>query len=387
MPTIAINLEKVNQERLIKMDTTNKKIAILDDFFPNLSTGFRIAEFNYYLERFSNCEVFVHRYDNHYPEYAATYPQFKDKVKSFDQFDWTGKSYALYYTVFLSNANHFRFAYELANTPFVFELYPGGGFWFNDDEVDAKLKKIFSSPLFRKVIVTQKITYDYIINKGLVTPDKVAYIHGMVTYPEYFHPTIQKQFFRKDKKTFDVCFVAHKYMPLGVDKGFTIFIETYKKLFKSADNIRFHVVGNFDPNEIEVSGLGERIIFYGLKDKRFFPTFFSKMDIIVSPNRPFILIPGKNYDGFPTGCCIDAALHNVAVFCTDQLNMNEHFEHKKDIFIINPVAEEIAKNILKYYHDPARLYRMSARGQAKFKEVFDFEKQMEARAAIIEEFI
>lgn len=369
------------------MDTANNKIAILDDFFPNLTTGFRVAEFNYYLEKFQNCEVYVHRYDDHHPQYAAVYPQFKDKVKSFLQFDWTGKSYGLFYTVFLSNAAQFYFAYELANTPFIFELYPGGGFWFNDDEVDTRLIKVFSNPLFRKVIVTQKIIYDYIINRGFVTPDKVSYIYGMVTYPEYFHPTVRKQFFGKDKNTFDVCFVAHKYMPLGIDKGFMIFIDTYKKLLKAADNIRFHVVGNFEANEVDVSGVGSRIFFHGLKDKSFFPGFFSKMDIIVSPNRPFILIPGKNIDGFPTGCCIDAALHNVAVFCTDELKMNEHFNHKKDIFIINPDAEEVAENILKYYNDPAGLYRMSARGQEKFREIFDFDKQMKARASVMEQFI
>ncbi|ATW28274.1 LPS biosynthesis protein RfbU [Candidatus Formimonas warabiya] len=366
---------------------TNKKLAILDDFFPNLTTGFRIAEFNYYLERFPNCEAYVHRHDNHYPEYAATYPHLKDKVKSFWQFDWTGKSYALFYTVFLSNAAHFTFTYEYDNTPFIFELYPGGGFWFNDDEVDTKLRKVFGSPLFRKVIVTQKIIYDYIVNRGFVTPDKVAYIYGMVTYPEYFYPTIPKLYFGKDKNTFDICFIANKYMPLGIDKGFPVFIETCKKLLKVTENFRFHIVGNFGPNEIDVKELGYTVVFYGSKDKRFFPHFFSKMDIIVSPNQPFILIPGKSFDGFPTGCCIDAALHNVAIFCTDMLNMNEHFEHRKDIFFINPVAEKIAENILEYYQNPDELYQMSARGQAKFKEVFDFDKQMQARTSVIEQFL
>ncbi len=176
-------------------------------------------------------------------------------------------------------------------------------------------------------------------------------------------------------------------MPLGVDKGFPVFIEVCKKLLKVTDKFRFHIVGNFEPDEIDVKELGQTVVFYGQKDKRFFPHFFSKMDIIVSPNRPFILIPGKSYDGFPTGCCIDAALHNVAVFCTDPLRMNEHFEHKKDIFFINPVAEEIAESILAYYHNPDELYRMSARGQAKFREVFDFDKQMTARASVIAQFL
>ncbi|UWG96663.1 hypothetical protein LPY66_17540 [Dehalobacter sp. DCM] len=84
-----------------------------------------------------------------------------------------------------------------------------------------------------------------------------------------------------------------------------------KKLARSAENIRSHVVGNFDRSDIDVSELGDRIIFYGLRNKSFFPTFYSGIDLIVSPNLPFVLIPGKNYDGFPTGCCIDAALHNV----------------------------------------------------------------------------
>lgn len=369
------------------MNMTYKKFAILDDYFPNLTTGFRIAEFNHYLEKYSNCEAYVHRYDNHYPEYAATYPQLKDKVKSFYQFDGTGRSYGLFYTVFLNNAAHFNFAYELDNTPFIFELYPGGGFWFDDNEVDTKLKKVLGSPLFRKVIVTQKITYDYIVNRGFATPDKVSYIYGMVTHRDYFHPTVPKLFFGKDKNTFDICFVAHKYMLHGIDKGFPTFIEACKKLLKVSEKFRFHVVGNFEYNEIDVKELGSTVVFYGIKDKRFFPTFYSKMDIIVSPNQPFILIPGKSYDGFPTGCCIDAALHNVAVFCTDPLNMNEHFEHEKDIFIINPEPEGIAENILKYYQNPDELYRMSARGQEKFREVFDFDKQMNARTSVIEQFL
>ncbi len=366
---------------------TQKKLAILDDYFPNLKTGFRISEFNYYLDQYPGCEVYSTRYDMHHPEYAAAYPRFRDRVKPFTQFDWTGKSYSLYYTVFLSNAFSFHFVYDLASTPFIFELYPGGGFWINDPEIDARLLKVFRSPLFKKVIVTQKMTYDYITSHGFTTPDKIAYIYGMVTHPQYFHNTVPKKRYGRDKKTFDICFVAHKYMPLGLDKGYHIFIDVCKKLAAAAGDIRFHVVGNFDKNEIDTSALGDRIIFYGLKDHSFFPGFYSGMDIILSPNAPFLLIPGKNYDGFPTGCCIDAGLHNVGVFCTDILNQNAHFEHKRDICIIPLSASDIAANVMEYYHDTEKLYRMSACGQAKFKEVFDFEKQMRERAAVLNQYL
>ncbi len=364
-----------------------KKPTILDDYFPNLKTGFRVSEFNYYLEKYPSCEVFSTRYDMHYPEYAAAYPQFKDRVKPFTMFDWSGKTDSLYYTVFLSNAYSFYFIYELGNIPFIFELYPGGGYWMNDAETDAKLIKVLQSPLFRKVIVTQKMTYDYITSRGFVTPDKIAYIYGMVTHPQYFHTELSKKFYGKNKKSFDICFVANRYMPMGLDKGYNIFIDVCKKLAAATKDIMFHVVGNFDRDEINVEGIGSRIVFYGSRDHSFFPKFYSGMDIIVSPNIPFILISGKSYDGFPTGCCIDAALHNVGVFCTDELKQNIHFKHRKNIFIIPTAASDIADSIMEYYHSPKKLYKMSACGQEKFREVFDFEKQMGERASVLEQYL
>jgi glycosyltransferase involved in cell wall biosynthesis len=366
---------------------SQKKLTILDDYFPNLRTGFRISEFNYYLNRYPNSEVFSTRCDMHRLEYESAYPQFKDRVKPFTQFDWTGRSSSLYYTVFLANAYNFYFVYELANTPFIFELYPGGGYWINDAEIDAKLIKVLQSPLLRKVIVTQKIIYDYITSHGFADPGKIEYIYGMVTHPQYFQAMAPKRYYGKDKKTFDICFVGHKYMPMGLDKGYNIFIDVCKKLAASTDNIIFHVVGNFDRNEIDVSSIDNRMVFHGLRDHSFFPGFYAGMDIIVSPIIPFLLIPGKSYDGFPVGCCIDAGLHNVGVFCTDVLNQNNHFEHRKNIFIISPAASEIADNILEYYHDPEKLYVLSACGQARFRDVFDFDKQMGARVNVLNQYL
>ncbi len=365
----------------------NGKLTILDDYFPNLTTGFRISEFNYYLEKFPASEVISTRYDTHYAEYVAAYPQFVNRVKPFTQFDWTGQSTSLYYSVFLGNAYSFYFMYEMFQTPYVFELYPGGSFWINDPEIDAKLIKVLQSPLLRKVIVTQKMTYDYIVNRGYSSPDKIAYIYGLVTHPQYFLQTPPKRHYGTEKQTFDICFVAHKYMAQGLDKGYHIFINVCKQLAAAAPNMVFHVVGNFDRTDIDITGLENRIIFHGLKDHKSFPDFYAGMDIIVSPNAPYILIPGKSFDGFPTGCCIDAGLHGVGVFCTDPLNQNVHFEHRKDLFLINLDPNVIAANILEYYYDPQKLYQMSANGQAKFKEVFDFNKQMSQRAAVLEQFM
>lgn len=367
--------------------TIQKKFVILDDYFPSLKTGFRISEFNYYLDKYPFCEVFSSRYDAYIHEYTTVYPQFGNRVKSFTDFDWTGESYALFYTVFLGNANSFYFIYEMTNRPFVLELYPGGGYWINDPDVDAKLKKILLSPLLRKVIVTQRMTYDYIINNGFAPPEKIAYIYGMVTHPQYFATTGVKKYYKKDKVSFDICFVANKYMPLGIDKGYHVFIDLCKKLAPIKADIKFHIVGNFDRSDIDVFDLDGRITFYGQQDHSFFPGFYSKMDMIVSPNVPFVLIPGKNYDGFPTGCCIDAGLHNVGVFCTDLLGQNAYFINGKDICIIPPDAGIIADRILEYYRDPDKLYRMSASGGERFRAVFDFNAQMRQRASILEQYM
>ncbi|WMJ87114.1 LPS biosynthesis protein RfbU [Anaerocolumna sp. MB42-C2] len=362
-------------------------LTILDDYFPNLTTGFRVSEFNYYLERFPASEIISTNYDMHYAKYVAAYPQFANRVKPVTQYDWTGASTSLFYTVFLNNAYAFYFMFDMFQKPFIFELYPGGAFWFNDPEVDAKLIKVLQSPLLKKVIITQKATYDFILNRGFVTPDKIAYIYGLVTHPQYFLSTPPKRHYGTEKATFDICFVSHKYMAQGVDKGYPLFINACKQLAAVAPNIMFHVVGNYDRTDLDITGLENRITFYGLQDHNFFPSFYSGMDIIVSPNAAFVLIPGKNFDGFPTGCCIDAGLNGVGVFCTDPLNQNAHFEHRKDLFIINLDPNAITANILEYYYDPQKLYQLSANGQAKFKEVFDFNKQMGQRAAILQQFL
>ena len=44
------------------------------------------------------------------------------------------------------------------------------------------------------------------------------------------------------------------------------------------------------------------------------------MDLIISPNVPFVLASGA-FDGFPTACCMEAALSGTAMFVTDELKL------------------------------------------------------------------
>ena len=106
--------------------------------------------------------------------------------------------------------------------------------------------------------------------------------------------------------------------------------------------------------------------------------------MILSPNVPFKLFPGS-FDGFPTGCCIEAGLAGVAVFCTDELKLNTYFTNHQDICLISKNKDEICDLIRMYFKDLDSLYLLSRNCQKSFKKVFDLEKQMSQRVKIISE--
>jgi len=259
----------------------------------------------------------------------------------------------------------------------------GGGFSLGDKDSDRKLRRVLSSPSFRKVIVTQKISYDYLVEQGLCPPDKIDFIYGGVLSSHLLaNKTQDKQRFLDSKSTFDICFVAHKYTQWGTDKGYDIFIEVAKLLSKACKEIVFHVVGPFDASDIDVIGIEDKIRFHGTRYTDFFPDFYANMDIILSPNRSFVLSPGS-FDGFPTGACVEAGLCGVAVFCTDPLKQNIKFKDGEEIVIVQTNVQEICDQVQHFYHRPEELYWLSSQGQQAFRKVFDLSAQMQPRIDIL----
>ena len=115
----------------------------------------------------------------------------------------------LFYCVFISNLYNNLSWLEKFNIPFVFTLYPGGGFEVNNPEVDRKLRLIFSSSNFKKVIVTQFYTKQYLENNNLCDKDKICLIYGCVVPQKSLEINLQnKKYYLKDKDTFDICFCA-----------------------------------------------------------------------------------------------------------------------------------------------------------------------------------
>lgn len=369
-----------------------RRLVILDDLFPHLGTAFRIAEYNAYLEHFESAAVYstasafpyigeTRSFSTVLAEYESHYPQYKNRVFRFAS--WRNFESTLTYTVFINNAFRFIDVAERHRVPLVYTLYPGGGFSLNDPEADARLRRVCSSPSFRAVIVTQRISYEYLVNRELCDPRRIEFIYGGFGPVDHLTTTnVTKKYYQRDKDTFDICFVAFKYTARGVDKGYDVFVEVAKALSRAHSDIFFHVVGNYDETDIDVSDIRDRMTFYGTRYTEWFPGFYSGMDIIVSPNLPFVLTPGS-FDGFPTTSVCEAALCGVAALCTDVLNLNVAFQDRKELVIIPRDIDGICEIVDDYYNNLDELYELAGKGQQAIEKVASYESQIRPRLRLL----
>ena len=108
----------------------------------------------------------------------------------------------------------------------------------------------------------------------------------------------------------------------------------------------------------------------------------------MSVSRGSVQIQHGAFDGFPTGCCIDAGLREVAIFCTDDLHQNDgYFVDKAEMMIVEHNVADIVHKIDYYYESPDELRRMSTRGRAKIKQLYSLEAQLEPRIQILKQEI
>lgn len=382
--------------------TIKEDFIIIDSSFPQkIPFGFRNVEINEYFKRIKNCNSytmypmlpgpdawFTHGYgvdraqfEENKSGYLSHYPNNSKRIRYLSP----NKNYnvKLAYSFFLAETYVLLPFLEKNKIPFVFVLYPGGAFGLDNNKSDQMLRSIFGSEFFRGVIVTQDITREYLIRKKMCEKSKISYIYGgLVQFKK--DQVLTKKYFHKDKKTFDICFVAAKYSDRGIDKGYDIFIDVAKKLSKKFDDIRFHVVGGFNKNEIDVSEIESKINFYGYKDSDFLLKLYSKMDIALSPNRPFKLFNG-NFDGFPLGA--DASFCGTALFVSDNLGMNSKYVDRTDIVIIKNDSEKIFQDIIFYYNNLNLLYNISNNGQIKTQRLFNTDYQINSRQKIFNKYV
>ncbi len=366
-------------------------LVVLDDFFPHPGSAFRFEEFRCYLDHIPNSAIYstggaLHLADEARPvadliaSYEASHPTHAGRLFSIEASALPPAT--LYYAVFLHVIYGFIEAIERQAKPFAFTLYPGGGFALDDDRSDAMMRRVFDSPCFERVIATQPVTRDYLLAKAFCREDQVLPLYGGVLTRSALPPPPVHTRYGAGKSTLDLCFVANRYSAHGADKGYDLFVAMAKSLGESPIDARFHVVGRFDATILDLGAAAPLFSFYGPRPTSFFRSFYAGIDAIVSPTRPFVLGPGR-FDGFPTGCSVEAGLHEVAVICTDKLGLNVDFEDGEDLLLVEADVKDIVAKVEALASQPGRLEALGRNARRRMLEVYGYQRQMQPRIDLL----
>lgn len=359
--------------------------VVLDDFFPDLLTGFRVAEYNAYLDRWPELRVLSAqpRFAACHAQYAARYPQWAARVRPYEPEALAGATLA--YLNFLNNGALFLPALQARTLPFVLTLYPGGGFGLDAEDSDAKLRRVLASPLLRALVTTTPLLARYVARfaqrEGLRLPP-LAEVPGVVVNPLYFDEA-PRPFLGEGKDVADVCFVAEKYMPRGLNKGYPEFVAAAQAVAAADASVRFHVVGSFGADDVDLGALAPRLRFHGTLATAELRRFLLGMDAIVAPSRPFTLHAG-NFDGFPTGACVEAAACGVAVLAADPLSQNTLFDDGRDLVLVDNEPPAIAAALTSLLREPARLRAIALAGREVVRRHYAPQVQVGRRIAVLE---
>lgn len=305
----------------------------------------------------------------------------KAKIKHFSEFDRAIP--ALAYITFLNNAFEAFPRLQERQIPFILQLYPGGGFELNSERSDDMLRTLSQSPLCRKIITTQIISNQYLLETIGCPPEKIEFIYGGVYDTRHdFDFSRDKKLFGQHKETIDICFVAHRYGDDVRKKGYDQFVAVARAFAESHPHMRFHVVGDYTPDQLPLGAAADRITFHGRQPNAFFEKFYPRMDMILSVNRPAEGLQGA-FDGFPTGACMEAGFRGVLNLISDPLELNVAFTDGEDVVILDEDIVRTIARIGELTADPERMYRMSHANWKIFHDVFDTDKQLWARTAVI----
>ena len=143
-------------------------------------------------------------------------------------------------------------------------------------------------------------------------------------------------------------------------------------MIKKYPFVHFHVVGGFDETEICVEELKDKISFYGYLRPRQLSEFYSKMDICLSPNRPFKLFQGN----FPLA--VEATCFQTVLATTDELNNNQgYYIDGKELIIIRPDLKDILSKIEPLLENSEMLYSIGYAGSIKTFDILNPQKRAE----------
>lgn len=371
-------------------------ILIVDNVFPSFYSPFRTEEFMNYFKEFKNVYCLStwkaipkedpNTGDELIEQFEQRCPEYKGKIINIEDENYIDKinklENKLAVLTLLENVTEELDFLEKNKIPFIFTLYPGGGFNIDNNDINEKLKKIFSSKCFKKVIVNDKRIQKYLLDNKLCDKKQIKMISGMVTPKEMFKVRNRcKKHYMEGKNTLDICFADYEYFSNEREDGFEIFIEV-ARLLKEYKNIKFHVVGRRTPDDLDIRDIRSNIKFYGVKIPEWFIKFYKNIDIVISPNRV------DNFaENIPNDLCVQAMLNEVLVMCRDTEKTCTKFIDGENYIKIGTDAREISKKIEELYNEPRKIIDIAKRAQKKANKFYSYETQMFPRYNLIRKIL
>lgn len=362
---------------------TASRVVVIDDHFPTLSSGFRLAEFTELLQSgvVDTVLTTMGPFDDLMAPFAERYPALVSAVRPYDEGELSG--YDLAYLIFLNNVDHHLAALERAGLPFVFTLYPGGGFALDDAEVTRKLDRIMASPLLRAIITTQPIVAERVREHYPNAP--LRELDAPFPGPGSIRPGAGNRVIADEdilEHGLRLCFVAHRYTATGADKGFPQFVEIVRTLDAYGHAATGDVVGQFTEDDVEPA-VRHLFRFHGVLDSAQLRELFASQHVVVSPNQPRLLSPGA-FDGFPLTSSVEASLSGVAMLVSDPLGQNRHYRDGREILIEAPDAQAMVTRLRALLREPGGVQRVARAGLRRSRAISDPARQLTLRRAIIE---
>lgn len=367
----------------------NKKydLIIFDNILPLSFSPWRNFEFDWLVKSFDNSKIVssltgFKKFSNNVSvldsrrKISYIYPNLEKKLylRSFFNGYNTNLFYCLFYDNLLANLPFLK-KYKI---PFVFTLYPGGGFLIDNSQVEKNLIEIFSLSNFKGVIVNQYFTKNYLESKFAINSQNILLVPGVPFNDKVFSDKVNfsKNFLHKLK----ILFMAQKNIDGGKDKGFDTFINISKILINRGYDISFEIIGNFDESDLDNEFYRSYYSFHGRLSENELSSVLNETHMIISPNKPFFLKPGS-FDGFPLGTCVIAGYFLNGLFLADFLDESKPTKwiDGENFCRLDEDFENNCKKIIFYLENREELKKISVKAREKIRNDYSFQNQIVPR--------
>lgn len=245
----------------------------------------------------------------------------------------------------------------------------------------TRLRKIINHKLLYKIVATQPETMKVL--KELNCPiSKIEYVFGVVSDVQPIKSRLRNRC--RKTKIVNICFAAHKYDPLGRDKGLDLFIEVADELYRSNRQLKFHVVGPWESTIDRFSKYPGAYKVHQIIPIEKLSIFFSRMDVAVFPTRSDINAPGR-FDGFPTATMVQAALAGCITISTNPLHQITPMVNGIDFLEIEPEFDALMNAMDRLMRYPGLAKEISFSAKKNFLKTFNLETQMEPRLRLLKQ--